>query len=111
MRRVFLEVVNYDLHVTELQYGSWINDLEQISAHVSSILVYKTSGFVNPQQPILVSQSLLKQPPITLSPGYVPNHYEHYNRYEQQYDHHSPEYQLTPSLYYAPVSRVHRLSW
>jgi Cyclin len=123
MRRVFLQVVNYDLHVTEVQYGLWINNLEQISAHVSSILAYKSVR--NPSQPLLISQPLLKQPVITLSPNECSPLYSTipypYSQGLDNYIHHqgydyylnspescySPEY-LNPSLYYA---RVDGLLW
>jgi hypothetical protein len=71
MRRVFLEVLNYDLHVNPAQYREWINTLQTISVHVSCLIYYKNTGYVNSAAPILSSQSLLKQPRITLSPRYT----------------------------------------
>lgn len=52
MRKDFLEIINYDLYVNQLQYASWITSLQQISAHVSTILYYQKPV----QQPITYQQ-------------------------------------------------------
>src|SRR4029078_7561773 len=41
MRKKFLEMIKYDLQVTELQYATWISALQQISALVASVLQVK----------------------------------------------------------------------
>ena len=80
MRRVFLEVVNYDLHVTESQYSSWINALQQINAHVSSILYYKAQcaspcsrslPFYPPQTPSLYPAVQQQQPSSICPPSRI----------------------------------------
>jgi hypothetical protein len=60
LRRVFLETIQYDLHVTEIQYSNWIQSLQRISHHVSSCLYYKSPMMYPPHQQ-MVYQSLMRQ--------------------------------------------------
>jgi hypothetical protein len=59
LRLVFLETIQYKLHVTERQYSNWIQSLQSISQHVSTCLFYKSPMMY--RQPMLY-QPLMRQP-------------------------------------------------
>ncbi|KAJ3372559.1 hypothetical protein HDU91_003257 [Kappamyces sp. JEL0680] len=121
MRQVFLEIISYDLHVSEVQYDAWINSLQQISAHVSSILFYKST--MNGPAMNLISQPLMRQvypPGDRLSPVFlsvVPRQTPTFEPLPSPSYSPSSNYPYlslaSPSMYYSPPKPTlnYRLSW
>ncbi|KAJ3323235.1 hypothetical protein HDV06_002002 [Boothiomyces sp. JEL0866] len=60
MRKMFLETINYDLHVTEQDYGNWITSLQRMSAQMSPLIYYKTQPVTVYPQQVMVVQPLMR---------------------------------------------------
>jgi hypothetical protein len=75
LRRVFLETIQYDLHVTEFQYSNWIQSLQRISHHVSSCIYYKSPIMYQQPTQQMMYQSLMRQNymPVVPQPQLIPS--------------------------------------
>ncbi|KAJ3273328.1 hypothetical protein HDV01_004545 [Terramyces sp. JEL0728] len=60
MRKMFLETINYDLHVTEQDYGNWITSLQRMSAQMSPLIYYKAQPVTVYPQQVMVVQPLMR---------------------------------------------------